>query len=204
MRRHLLISFLLTASLIPGLVLAQCELAPGMVHSLSILEGQFEVIVASDAASYLPDGVANFELIITNVSTDAADLMWPVNPGHSIWVTPVSCNDVEACSGDWVYNFPWFHMYFPTYLTLQPGECTTESFTWDLAVDPAPLGFYRVWAGLFSYTEDGLDEPFGHWLVPEYNAPGIFPGPGDILQIEVSDVVGAETISLGGLKASYR
>jgi len=94
-----------------------------------------------------------------------------------------------------VYSYPPFYMYVPGGETLEPGACLKYAISWDLSEDPAPVGTYKAWGGLYEVNVDTWPNPLGFWLYPSTSAE---------LFIEVTDQVGTEEVSWDGVKATYR
>ncbi|MDX2475427.1 MAG: hypothetical protein QNL91_17165 [Candidatus Krumholzibacteria bacterium] len=177
-----------------GTATAQCDLTAGFSNSITIVDGSYEITLATDKSSYGLGETVQFETIVKNISIETTTLIWPVEYPDAIFVTTPDSADPADYDTQSVYSHPDFFMYVPGEMTLAPNACRKWTATWDLATEPADLGPYKVWGGLMAWPYDFIQEFV--WLVPA-------SGPAT-LSIELQEAVATTAESFGHLKATYR
>ena len=112
-------------------------------------------------------------------------------------MTPPDCTDIYDydCNVGAVFGWPEIIFYYPSTVSLEPGECLRYNVAWDLAADPAPTGTYKAWGGIHEYNTVNYPFPIGFWL---------YPSMGATLMIELTDTVGLEAAAWGQVKSLYR
>ena len=174
---------------------AQCELSAGFDNSVAIIEGDLEVVFGADGTLFGPDDTVNFELIVKNNGATPVQIPFPVHYPQAVMVADATCTDVVACMDAFAFVYPPSFFYTPGSVDIAAGACERWTIAWDLAADPAPVGDYKAFAGLFAWT-DGQDRlPLGEWILPAGGATVTF---------ELTDVVSNAAVSWSGIKALYR
>lgn len=182
---------ILLATALPAL--AQCDPSPGFDNAITLVEGGVEVVFATNGSSFALDDTVKFEIIFTNTTAETIVIPYPVTPPLSIRVAPVACPDILVCTEDYVFALPSFFMYVNGEVVLAPGECEKWNEEWDLNADPAAVGPYQVWGGLFAFPYDG--NTVNEWILPS-NGAGLL--------IDVQETVSSDSATLDRMKTLFR
>ncbi len=159
-----------------------------------MIEGNFQITIASLQDIYNPGAIIEFEVIITNIGTESETISWPVEYPDALFVLPADCVDINLCIEDIVFSYPPWFFYVPGSQNFAPGDCRRGTMTWDTNEDPAPAGSYMALGGLVAWpVEVGVDVP-GLWILPE---------AGVMLPITISDTVAGDKASWDQIKAHY-
>jgi hypothetical protein len=190
--------FLVPSSALGG----PCVLPAQYTHTAVVVEGDLQATMGTDAATCAPGDTVRMALLFQNTGSDTLIYPGGVTPldGFSIVGDSCATADAPGCFENRLWYSPEFVYYFSPALMLHPGECKLYTTYWDGLVrvvegstvhyDPAPPGAYRLFGGLWTFSENGQG----------YDVPI----DGVMLPLTIEEGVPVEPITWGGLKTRYR
>lgn len=173
---------------------AQCSLDEEMINTVAIPDGNLEVLFGSTHSAVQPGDQVGFQLIVTNVGQDPVELWWPVHDPDVLYIQPAAVTNPISPESPPVYHEPTILYFYSGGVTLAPGECLIHDFSWDTAAHPCEVGAYRAWSGLVAWLYD-VTPPTWEWITP---------AGGATLDLEMTDDVAAESVSISTIKGLFR
>jgi len=162
-----------------------CALPARYTHTAVVVEGDLQVTIGTDAASYAPGDTVFMAVVFENTGSDTLRYSNDTDPifGFSIVGDSCATADAPGCFDDGLWYFPQVFGQPGIQLVLPPGECGQYAVYWDGTLlfpaaaganQPAPAGDYRLFGGIWTFTTGGFGflVPTGGVMLPFTIASG--------------------------------